>query len=98
MRRPVLGVDVLGTGLSRTAEVDLDGASTRPKESLVGSEKLPPAAVGETALSLPLAEWVGELELAVVFMPFGSGAEDLDGVLGAAGIALVDFFGPLIET
>jgi hypothetical protein len=85
----VLGEDVLGTGSSRTAGVDLDGASARPKESLVGSEKLPPAAVGPVALSLPLAEGVGELELAVVFMLFGSGAEDLDGVLGAAGIALV---------
>ena len=94
----MLGEDVAGAGagLSRIAGVDLGGASTRPKESLVGSEKLPPAAVG--ALSLPLAEGVGELELAVVLMPFGSGAEDLDGVLSAAGRALVDFFGVLIET
>lgn len=91
----MLGEDVPGTGSSRTDGVDLDGASARPKESLVGSEKLPPAAVGAVALSLPLAEGVGEL---VVFMPFGSGAEDLDGVFGAAGIALVDFFGALRET
>jgi hypothetical protein len=64
----------------------------------VRSEKLPPAAVGPIALSLLLAEGVGELELAVVFMLFGSGAEDLDGVLGAAGIPLGDFFGVLRET
>ena len=68
----------------------LDGASARPKESLVGSEKLPPTAAG--ALSLPLTEGVGEFELAVVFTVFGGGAEDLDGVLGVAGIALVGFF------
>ena len=35
------------------------------------------------------AEGIGELELAVVFIPFGDGTEDLDGVLGAAGIAVV---------
>lgn len=90
-----MGEDVLGTGSSRTAGVDLDGASARPKESLVGSEKLPPTAAG--ALSLPLAEGVGEFELVVVFIVFGSGTEDLDGVLGAVGIALVGFFNALRE-
>ena len=93
----MLGVDVPGTGSSRTAGVDLDGASAWPKESLVGSEKLPPTAAGTVALSLPLAEGVGEFELAAVFTLLGSGAEDLDGVLGADGIALLDFFRPLRE-
>ena len=84
--------------MSRTARVDIDGASTRPKESLVGGEKFPPAAVGAITLSLPLAEGVGKFKLEVVSMPFRSGAEDLDGVLGTARVALVDFFGALIET
>jgi len=85
----MLGEDVLGTGSSRTAGVGLDRASASPKGSLVGSEKVPPTAAGTIALSLPLAEGVGELELAVVFIPFGSGTEDLDGVMGATGITLV---------
>ena len=89
----MLGEDVLGTGSSRTTGAGLDGASASPKESLVGSEKLPPTAVGTVALSLPLPEGVGELELAVVFILFGSGTEDLDGVLGTAGIVLVGCFG-----
>ena len=55
------------------------------RKALVGSEKLPPTATGTLAFSLPLAEGVGELELAVVFIPFGSGTDDLDGVLGLRG-------------
>jgi len=77
--------------------VRLDGASASPKESLLGSERLPPTAAGTIALSLPLVEGVGEPELAVVFIPFGSGTEDLDGVLGAAGIALVGCSGAVRE-
>ena len=64
-----------------------------PKESLVGSEKLPPTAVGTIVFSLPLPEGVGELDWAVVFILFGSGTEDLDGVLGVAGIAPIGCFG-----
>ena len=75
----------------------LYGSSASLKESLVGSEKLPPTATGMIALSLPLAEGVGELELAVVFIPFGSGTDDLDGVLGAAGIALVGWSGGVVQ-
>jgi len=63
----VLGENVLGT---RTAGVDLDRASASPKESLVGSEKLPPTAAGTIVPSLPLAGGVGKCELAVVFIPF----------------------------
>jgi len=85
----VLGKDILGTGSSRTVGLGLDGASACPKESLVGSEKVPPTAAGMIALSPPLAEGVGEVELAVVFIPFRSGAKKLDEVLGAAGIAVV---------
>jgi len=85
----MLGEDVLGTGSSRTAGVGLDRASASLKESLVGSEKVPPTAAGMIALSLPLAEGVGKLELAVVFIPFRSGTEDLDGVMGATRITLV---------
>ena len=66
-----------------------DGASASPKESLVDSEKVPSTAAGTIALSPPLAEGVGEVELAVVFIPFRSGTEELDGVLGAAEIAVV---------
>ena len=47
--------------------------------------------------SLPLAEEVGELELAVVFIPFGSGTDDLDGVLDTAGIAPVGCLGAVRE-
>ena len=85
----MLGKDILGTGSSRTAGLGLDGASPSPKESLVGSEKVPPTAAGTIALSPPLAEGVGQVELAVVFIPFRSGTEKLDGVSGAAGIAAV---------
>ena len=43
------------------------------------------ARTGTVAPSVPLAGGVGELELAVVFIPFfRSGTEDLDGVMGAA--------------
>jgi len=48
------------------------------------------------ALSPPLAEGVGEVELAVVFIPFQSGTKNLDGVLGAVGIAVVTGSQPIL--
>ena len=75
----------------------LDELSASPKESLVGSRKLPPTAAGTIALSLPLAEGVGELGLVVVFIPFGSRTDDLDGVLDAARIARVGCFSAVRE-